>query len=86
MPGLLPVGFPSPPSEPDVRVSAHPALHNLKPLVRSLSALYRYLQPGELLGGRLPEHAVFREFWQQARSDAFMPPAHVARLRESKAS
>ena len=54
--------------------------------VRSLSALYRYLQPGELLGGRLPEHAVFREFWQQARSDAFMPPAHVARLRDSKAS
>lgn len=54
--------------------------------VRSLSALYRYLQPGELLGGRLPEHAVFREFWQQARSDAFMPPAHVARLRGSKAS
>ena len=54
--------------------------------VRSLSALYRYLQPGELLGGRLPEHAVFCEFWQQARSDAFMPPAHVARLRDSKAS
>ena len=54
--------------------------------VRSLSALYRYLQPGALLGGRLPEHAVFREFWQQARSDAFMPPAHVARLRDSKAS
>jgi glutamate synthase domain-containing protein 2 len=54
--------------------------------VRSLSALYRYLQPGELLGGRLPEHAVFRGFWQQARSDAFMPPAHVARLRDSKAS
>src|SRR5690606_27762942 len=54
--------------------------------VRSLSALYRYLEPGELLGGRLPEHAVFREFWQQARSDAFMPPAHVARLRGSKAS
>src|SRR5690606_35575480 len=38
-PGLLPVGFPRPPSEPDVRVSAHPALRNLKPLVRSLSAL-----------------------------------------------
>ena len=54
--------------------------------VRSLSALYRYLQPGELLGGRLPEHAVFREFWQQARSDAFMPPANIARLRDSKAS
>ncbi len=54
--------------------------------VRSLSALYRYLKPGELLDGSLPEHAVFREFWQQARSDAFMPPAHVARLRSSKIS
>lgn len=54
--------------------------------VRSLSALYRYLEPGELLGGRLPEHAVFREFWHQARSDAFMPPAHVARLRNAKSS
>lgn len=54
--------------------------------VRSLSALYRYLKPGELLDGPLPEHAVFREFWQQARSDAFMPPAHVARLRSSKVS
>jgi len=54
--------------------------------VRSLAAVYRYLQPGDLLGGRLPEHAVFRDFWQQARSDAFVPPAHVARLRASKAS
>ena len=54
--------------------------------VRSLSALYRYLEPGELLGGRLPEHAVFREFWHQARSDAFMPPAHVAQLRRGKSS
>ncbi len=54
--------------------------------VRSLSALYRYLKPGELLDGPLPEHAVFREFWQQARSDAFMPPAHVTRLRSSKIS
>lgn len=54
--------------------------------VRSLSALYRYLEPGELLGGRLPEHAVFHDFWAEARSDAFMPPANVARLRASKAS
>jgi len=29
---------------------------------------------------------VFREFWHQARSDAFMPPAHVARLRHAKSS
>ena len=54
--------------------------------VRSLSALYRYLEPGELRDGRLPEHAVFRDFWAEARSDAFMPPLHVARLRTSKSS
>ena len=54
--------------------------------VRSLAAVYRYLQPGDLLGGRLPDHAVFHDFWQQARSDAFMPPAHVARLWASKSS
>ena len=54
--------------------------------VRSLAALYRYLEPGDLLGGRVPGHAVFRDFWQQARSDAFMPPGHVLRLRASKST
>lgn len=49
--------------------------------VRSLGALYRFLTPGELLGGRLPEHAVFRNFWQVARSDAFAPPANVGSAR-----
>ena len=49
--------------------------------VRSLGALYRFLAPGELLGGRLPEHAVFRNFWQVARSDAFAPPANVGSAR-----
>ena len=51
--------------------------------VRSLTALYRFLQPGELLAGR-PEHAVFRQFWAEARSDAFVPPAHQQTLRASK--
>ena len=49
--------------------------------VRSLGALYRFLAPGELLGGRLPGHAVFRNFWQVARSDAFAPPANVGSAR-----
>ena len=49
--------------------------------VRSLGALYRFLAPGELLGGRLPEHAVFRNFWQVARSDAFAPPVNVGSAR-----
>ncbi|WP_396614817.1 FMN-binding glutamate synthase family protein [Lysobacter soli] len=38
--------------------------------VRSLGALYRFLQPGELLSG-IPEHAVFRKFWDLSRSDSF---------------
>ena len=54
--------------------------------VRSLGALYRFLKPGELLGGRIPEHAVFQDFWQAARSDAFMPPENVLRLRFGKAN
>jgi hypothetical protein len=52
--------------------------------VRSLGALYRFLTPGELLGERVPNHAVFRDFWQDARSDAFLPPASVLRLRGGK--
>ena len=54
--------------------------------VRALAALHRFLRPGELLGGRIPEHAVFQDFWQASRSDAFMPPEHVMRLRSGKSS
>ena len=52
--------------------------------VRSLAALYRFLQPGDLLGDAMPEHAVFRSFWTGARSDSFAPPDQVRRMRESK--
>ena len=41
--------------------------------VSSLAALYRFLQPGELLD-RVPEHAVFRAFWAASRSDSFRLP------------
>ncbi len=51
--------------------------------IRSLSALYRFLQPGELLHG-VPEHAVFREFWGDADPHSFAPPARLAILRASK--
>ncbi|HOV95641.1 MAG TPA: FMN-binding glutamate synthase family protein [Thermomonas sp.] len=54
--------------------------------VRSLAARYRYLAPGVLLGDEDPGHAVFRDFWNGARSDAFMPPANVLQLRGSKSS
>ena len=52
--------------------------------IRSLAALYRYLRPGELLE-HIPGHAVFHDFWAEARSDAFQPPARVDALRRSKA-
>ncbi|WP_202840801.1 FMN-binding glutamate synthase family protein [Luteimonas saliphila] len=51
--------------------------------VRSLSALYRFLEPGELLD-RVPEHAVFRAFWQMASADTFAPPERVMEMRRSK--
>ncbi len=51
--------------------------------VRSLAALYRFLEPGELLH-RIPEHAVFKAFWAAARPDNFAPPPAVAALRFSK--
>ncbi|KAF1708317.1 FMN-binding glutamate synthase family protein [Pseudoxanthomonas kalamensis DSM 18571] len=51
--------------------------------VRSLAALYNFLQPGELLA-EVPRHAVFRNFWQDARSDSFVPPDTVLRLRDTR--
>lgn len=70
---------------------AHPAelgpehiLRRVSPVeVRSLAALYRFLEPGELLAGT-PEHAVFRQFWADARSDSFAPPDRLLALRTSK--
>jgi len=51
--------------------------------IRSLASLYRYLAPGELLR-KVPEHAVFHEFWADARSDSFQPPQRIRSLRDSK--
>ena len=51
--------------------------------VRSLAALYRFLTPGELLT-RVPEHAVFKQFWADARSDSFTAPEKVSAMRTGK--
>lgn len=51
--------------------------------IRSLAALYRFLEPGELLHGE-PHHAVFRAFWPDARSDSFAPPERIRRRQDSK--
>ncbi len=51
--------------------------------VRSLAALHRFLEPGELLNG-VPDHAVFQDFWADASSEAFTAPAKVEAMRRSK--
>ncbi|MGX5731050.1 FMN-binding glutamate synthase family protein [Pseudoxanthomonas beigongshangi] len=59
-------------------------LRRVSPIeVRSLATLYRFIEPGELLD-RIPAHAVFQQFWAEARSDAFSPPARVRALQDSK--
>ncbi len=52
--------------------------------VRSLSALYPFVKPGELIGG-VPDHAVFEVFWKVARSDSFAPPKTVLEQQHTKA-
>jgi glutamate synthase domain-containing protein 2 len=52
--------------------------------VRSIAALYRFLEPGELLTGT-SEHAVFKAFWPGARSDSFAPPERISAIQASKA-
>ena len=51
--------------------------------VRSLAAIYNFIEPGALLQG-VPPHAVFQSFWEGARSDSFAPPAAIAERRASK--
>ncbi len=59
-------------------------LRRISPVeIRSLAALYRFLEPGELID-RIPAHAVFRDFWADARSDSFAPPARVSALWDSR--
>ncbi|KGQ19338.1 Glutamate synthase [Lysobacter dokdonensis DS-58] len=59
-------------------------LRRVSPIeVRSLAAIYRFLTPGELLS-KVPEHAVFKQFWHDARSDTFDAPAKVSAMRIGK--
>jgi glutamate synthase domain-containing protein 2 len=51
--------------------------------VRSIAAIYNFIEPGALLQG-VPPHAVFQSFWEDARSDSFAPPAKIAERRSSK--
>jgi glutamate synthase domain-containing protein 2 len=52
--------------------------------VRSLSALHHWLKPGELLGGGVPNHPVYKVFWESSRPDTFMAPQTILSLQTSK--
>jgi hypothetical protein len=52
--------------------------------VRSLAVLHRFMHPGELLEGPVPEHPAFQVFWADSRSDSFSPPPKVQAMRASK--
>ncbi|MFT3790261.1 MAG: FMN-binding glutamate synthase family protein [Rudaea sp.] len=52
--------------------------------VRSLAALYQYVEPGALLNGGIPNHAVFQSFWNDARSDTFAAPSALRDRRQTK--
>jgi len=54
--------------------------------VRSLAMLHRFLKPGELLTGQIPEHPAFQMFWNDSDANAFVPPLQVRALRASKLS
>jgi hypothetical protein len=59
-------------------------LRRVSPIeVRSLAAIYNFLTPGELLT-KVPDHAVFQQFWADARSDTFDAPAKVSAMRIGK--
>lgn len=59
-------------------------LRRISPIeIRSLAAIYRFLSPGELLE-KVPEHAVFKQFWSEARADTFEAPEKVRALRVGK--
>ena len=60
-------------------------LRRVSPIeIRSYQALFAHLKPGQLLSGEVLDHAVFRDYWPDARSDSFSPPSRVAALRLSK--
>ena len=52
--------------------------------VRSLAVLHRFMHPGELLAGPVPDHPAFKVFWADARSDSFASPPRVLAMRSSK--
>ena len=51
--------------------------------VRSLAALHHWAKPGELLSG-VPDHPVFKVFWDVSHADSFAAPATALSLRGAR--
>jgi glutamate synthase domain-containing protein 2 len=51
--------------------------------VRSLATLHHWARPGELLSG-VPDHPVFKVFWDVARADSFAAPSTTLSMRGAK--
>ena len=52
--------------------------------VSSLSMLLPFIEPGQLLDGKLPDHPVYQAFWAEARGDSFAAPARAMAMRSTK--
>lgn len=52
--------------------------------VRSIAALHQWVKPNELIDGNVPEHPVFKVFWDLASADAFDAPPSVLASRTTK--
>lgn len=51
--------------------------------IQSYDKLFTFLKPNELLEDN-SRHTVFQNYWEEARSDSFLPPARMANLRLTK--
>lgn len=51
--------------------------------IQSYDQMFTFLKPDELLTGKC-EHTVFKQYWEDARSDSFLPSSRIARLRLTK--
>src|SRR5690606_5497235 len=52
--------------------------------VRSMARNYAWLEPGELLDGRVSHHPVFQHFWPLARADSFAPAELMGASRTTR--
>lgn len=52
--------------------------------VRSIAALHQWVKPNELIDGNVPEHPVFKVFWDMASAESFSAPPSVLATRTTK--